>query len=95
MITARTRFSCLEVAQAAGLKLGKKVGQEVLYTCPNHDDRHPSLKINPTKDCWLCGPCDKKGNGWELAAFIAGVNPDNKAAVTVRCSPKFGQVFKV
>jgi hypothetical protein len=75
-------FSCLGIAQAAGLQPGKKVGHEVSYTCPNHDDRHPSLKINTLKDCWLCGPCDRKGNAWELAAFIAGVNPGDKPAVT-------------
>ncbi len=75
-------FTCYEVAQASGLQPRKKVGQEVLYTCPIHDDQRPSLKINPSKDCWLCGPCDRNGNGWALAAFIARVGPGDKPAVT-------------
>ena len=75
-------FSCSEVAQAAGLQPGKKVGQEVLYTCPRHEDKHPSLSIHPGKNVWMCGPCAAHGNAWKLAAFIGGVNPDDRSAVT-------------
>jgi len=46
-----------------------------------HGDAHPSLKINPKKDVWACFPCGAKGMAWALAAFIAGYDPGDKAAV--------------
>ncbi len=73
---------CLEVARAASVADGIRSGREILFTCPCHDDKHPSLSINPEKNCWLCGPCGKSGNAWELAAFISGNDPDNRKAVS-------------
>lgn len=74
-------FSCSNVAAAAHLKPGRKSGDELLFTCPRHDDKHPSLSINISKDVWMCGPCGASGNSWELAAFLAKTNPENKSAV--------------
>ncbi len=73
---------CLEVARAAALSDGIRSGREILFKCPCHDDKHPSLSINPKKNCWLCGPCGKSGNAWELAAFISGNDPDSRKAVS-------------
>jgi hypothetical protein len=70
-----------DVATAAGLAPGRNSGAEVLYRCPNHDDQHPSLSLNPQKNLWICGPCGKQGTPWALAAFLAGVEPDDKQAV--------------
>ncbi len=75
-------LQCLEVARAATVADGIRSGREILFKCPCHDDRHPSLSINPEKNCWLCGPCGKSGNAWELAAFISGNDPDNRKAVS-------------
>ena len=73
--------TCLEIARAASLGDGVKRGAEIAFKCPRHDDQKPSLEINPAKNGWHCEPCDKRGNAWSLAAFIAGVSPDEKAAV--------------
>lgn len=75
-------IDCIAIAEAAQLGPGKKSGAEILFRCPNHEDRDPSLSINPSKNLWLCGPCGKSGNYWELAAFLASVDPENKPAVT-------------
>jgi hypothetical protein len=75
-------LQCIEVARAAGLVTGRHIGREMLFQCPCHDDRHPSLSINPEKNCWLCGPCGKSGNAWELAAFISGNDPDSRKAIS-------------
>jgi hypothetical protein len=61
-------------------------GAECLYRCPRPErhkkgDSHPSLKINPKKNVWACFPCDAKGTAWQLAAFLAGVDAGDKAAV--------------
>lgn len=75
------KFSCLEVAKVAGLKPGKKSGNELLYLCPRHDDHNPSLAINPTKNVWLCRTCGEGGNAWQLAAWSAKVDLSDKAAI--------------
>jgi hypothetical protein len=54
---------------------------EAYFTCPNHDDKHPSLKINLIKDVFLCGPCGKGGTAWGLAAFLGNFDPSDKPAV--------------
>lgn len=72
---------CLDVARAAELKGERRSGNETLFECPNHDDHDPSLSVNEKKNCWMCGPCRAQGNAWGLAAFIAGVNADDKVAV--------------
>jgi putative DNA primase/helicase len=75
-------LQCIEVARAAGIFSEKPSGKEMLFRCPRHEDRHPSLSINPGKNCWLCGPCGKSGNAWELAAFLSGNDPLNRKAVS-------------
>jgi hypothetical protein len=75
-------LQCIEVARAAGLLGERPSGKELLFRCLRHEDRHPSLSINPGKNCWLCGPCGKSGNAWELAAFLSGNDPLNRKAVS-------------
>jgi hypothetical protein len=70
--------------------LGEPAGREaaeLVYRCPHperhkNSDAHPSLKINPKKDVWLCGPCGAKGKAWALAAFIAGLDSGDKNRVS-------------
>jgi len=75
------RFSCLDVAKAARLTFSRKSGAEYIYTCPRHDDKHPSLAVNEQKDVWMCGPCGVHGTAWQLAAFIARIDPADKSAL--------------
>ena len=74
-------LQCEAVARAVLGANTKREGVELVWNCPNHDDQHPSLKINPKKNIWICGPCDRSGSAWQLAAFLAGVQPSDKAAV--------------
>jgi hypothetical protein len=75
------RLWCEAIARAALGPPGKKARAELLWRCPRHDDKHPSLSVNPQKNAWLCGPCGKSGNAWELAAFLAGVDANDRAGV--------------
>src|SRR5262245_24867626 len=75
------RFTCIQVAEAAGLTPATVRGKEYLYHCPRHDDRHPSLSINPEKDVWMCGPCGKSGTPWQFVAFVTGLDPGDKKAI--------------
>jgi hypothetical protein len=76
-----SRFTCLDVVKAAGLREGPLVGQERSFACNQHDDEHPSLMVNDSKNTWMCGPCRKGGTPWQLAAFLAGLDPSNKSGV--------------
>jgi hypothetical protein len=75
-------LQCLEIVRASEFSGERAAGCEVQFLCPRHGDHHPSLSINPEKNVWLCGPCGKSANAWELAAFISGMSPDNKLAVS-------------
>jgi hypothetical protein len=72
---------CLEIARAANLEPGRIRGDEHFFRCPRHDDRDPSLRINPAKKGFSCKPCNAGGNYWEFAAFLAGADPKDKPAV--------------
>jgi hypothetical protein len=76
-----TALPCYRVARAGLGEAVKRLGHELLYQCPNHDDQRPSLKINDEKNVWMCGPCGTGGNPWQLAAFIAGLSADDKPGV--------------
>jgi hypothetical protein len=81
------KFTCEQVARAGLGEPVRREGAELLYRCPGperhkNQDAHPSLKVNPSKNMWGCFVCNVRGkSGWSLAAFIAGVSPDDKAAV--------------
>lgn len=60
---------------------GQKQGHEFKFVCPRHEDKHPSLSVNTSKNCFYCHPCQTGGNYWALAAFTAGLDPDDRQAV--------------
>jgi len=82
------KLSCETVVRAVLGEPVKQQGAELLYRCPyperhNNGDSHPSLQINRKRDLWGCFVCDQHGKGgWSLAAFFAGVDPGDKAAIT-------------
>jgi hypothetical protein len=45
----------------------RKSGREFFGLAPCHDDRHPSLRVNPDKQVWFCDPC---GAGGDVIRFI-------------------------
>lgn len=75
------RLECEAIARAALGEPLRQVGAELLWRCPNHDDEHPSLSVNPQKNVWFDGPCGASGNAWQLTAFLARVGADDKSAV--------------
>jgi len=36
----------------------KRCGRELLGHCQLHDDRHPSMRVNPDKGVWFCTVCN-------------------------------------
>ncbi len=73
--------TCEEVATRILGPPRKRVGAELYWLCPIHEDRSPSLQINPKKDAFFCGPCSKAGNAWRLVAFLNRFDPGDKRAI--------------
>jgi CHC2 zinc finger len=75
------KATCEQIARGVLGEPIKRVGAELLWRCPNHDDHHPSLSVNPKKDVFMCGPCCAGGTAWQLAAFLSGHEPSDKDAI--------------
>jgi hypothetical protein len=45
----------------------RKVGRDYIGSSPCHNDRHPSLRVNPDKQVWFCDPC---AIGGDVIRFI-------------------------
>jgi hypothetical protein len=59
---------------------GTRRGKEVFFRCPFHDDRNPSLRVDPDKGVWYCDPCAVGGNVVELARRAWGHTDDGQGA---------------
>ena len=58
----KKEVSIQRLAEARGIKL-RRVGKELIGLCPFHDDRNPSLNIDPVKNVWSCkGACGEGGD---------------------------------
>ena len=62
----KREVSIQRLAEARGIKLHRS-GKELIGLCPFHDDRNPSLNIDPVANVWHCkGACGEGG-----ALFVA------------------------
>ena len=58
----KREVSIQRLAEARGIKLHRS-GKELIGLCPFHDDRNPSLNIDPAKNVWSCkGACGEGGD---------------------------------
>jgi DNA primase catalytic core len=58
----KREVSIQRLAEARGIKLVRS-GKELIGLCPFHDDRNPSLNIDPVKNVWSCkGACGEGGD---------------------------------
>ena len=58
----KREVSIQRLAEARGIKLTRS-GKELIGLCPFHDDRNPSLNIDPAKNVWSCkGACGEGGD---------------------------------
>ena len=67
--TVKASVSVPDAAKAYGLS----VTRHSMARCPFHDDRHPSLKLNP--DFYYCFGCGAKGDVIDLAAGLFDLSP--------------------
>ena len=45
----------------------------VYWLSPCHNDRHPSLRVNPDKQVWYCDPCATGGDVIRFVELVEGV----------------------
>src|ERR1017187_10439086 len=58
----KREVSIPRLAEARGIKLTRS-GKELIGLCPFHDDRNPSLNIDPVANVWHCkGACCEGGD---------------------------------
>jgi DNA primase len=69
----KREVSIERLAEARGIKL-RRVGRSLMGLCPFHDDRNPSLSIDPVKNEWHCFGCDRKGDVIEWVRCAEGVS---------------------
>jgi DNA primase len=69
----RRRCDLVQVVEGRGVTLQRK-GKNWVGLCPFHEDREPSLVVNPEKQLWNCfGACSGNGgkSGGDVFAFVA------------------------
>jgi DNA primase catalytic core len=70
----KREVSVQRLAEARGIKLTRS-GKELIGLCPFHDDRNPSLNIDPAKNVWSCkGACGEGGDVIEWVMRAEGVS---------------------
>ena len=76
---AKVTVSVVELAERL-CGPGTRRGKEVFFRCPFHDDRNPSLRVNPDKGVWYCDVCAVGGDVVELARRAWGHTDDGQGA---------------
>ena len=70
----KREVSIQRLAEARGIKLVRS-GKELIGLCPFHDDRNPSLNIDPAKNVWHCkGACGEGGDVIQWVMRAEGVS---------------------
>ncbi|NOY15821.1 MAG: toprim domain-containing protein [Gammaproteobacteria bacterium] len=70
----KREVSVQRLAESRGIQL-ERHGAELLGLCPFHDDKEPSLAINPKKNIWNClGACQCGGSVIDWVMKVEGVS---------------------
>jgi hypothetical protein len=52
----------------------RRYGREYVGLCLFHNDRHPSLYVNPDKQVFLCRSCGERGDVFDFIQKLDGLN---------------------
>src|SRR5271170_3778781 len=91
----KREVSIQRLAEARGIKL-RRSGKELIGLCPFHDDRNPSLNIDPVENVWHCkGACGEGGDVFLWVMRAEGVSFNHaKELLRKNYSPSSGPVVK-
>jgi DNA primase len=60
--------AAVDIVDLMGVRMElRRQGRNFVARCPWHDDRRPSLTINPERQSWRCWPC---GIGGDIFSFV-------------------------
>jgi DNA primase catalytic core len=92
----KREVSIQRLAEARGIKLTRS-GKELIGLCPFHDDRNPSLNIDPVKNVWSCkGACGEGGDVFLWVMRAEGVSFHHALELLKRdYAPTAGPVVKI
>jgi len=91
----KREVSIQRLAEARGIKLHRS-GRSLMGLCPFHDDRNPSLSIDPVKNEWQCFGCGRKGDVIEWVKCAEGVSFHHALELLKRdYAPSAGPVVKI
>ncbi len=52
----------------------RRAGAKMVCQCPWHDDRRPSLQVDPGRQTWVCWVCDIRGDVFDFVMRREGVD---------------------
>ncbi|MCY3005981.1 MAG: DNA primase [Planctomycetota bacterium] len=70
----RVRLAVNIVEIIAGYSEVRRQGRNFVARCPFHDDRKPSMQINPERQSWKCWVCDVGGDVFSFVMQREGLN---------------------
>ena len=68
------RVDVEDFLSALGIKVESRSGDNMLFLCPWHTDRHPSARMNVNTTAWLCSAGCGKGNAITFLAMLRGMS---------------------
>ena len=69
----KDRIDLAAIATALFGPAPKRSGRRLLWPCPFHQDRDPSLQVDPAERRWKCWPCALGGDAPALVMRVKGV----------------------
>ena len=68
-------ISLVRLCEAKGIELKRHGPDNLVGTCPFHDDKTPSFVVSPTKNVWHClGACRAGGSVIDFVMKAEGVS---------------------
>lgn len=64
------RVDVRDFLTALGIEIDSKSGDNLLFCCPFHNERHPSARMNYKTTAWLCSVGCGKGNAIHFLAML-------------------------
>lgn len=77
-----------DIEREIGRRQSRRVGAEVSFLCPSHDDSHPSASWHTVKHVWTCHVCGAGGGAKHLATAL-GFDLDRYKPAKTQVGGKF------